>query len=165
MKNYVIRYGLIGGSISIGLGIINWFTISQWYGPTVSQAVGWLSIIFSLMCVPLGIKYYRDKLNNGSVSFGKGFGIGTGIALVASVAIFIYSMLFYAFAGDSFDEWSKQGLSENELIELQKQMEQTPVVYSDWFQSLILTISVFIIGMIINLISNLVLKRTTIELN
>lgn len=165
MKNYVIRYGLIAGSISIGLGIINWFTISQWYGPTVSRAVGWLSIILSLMCVPLGIKYYRDKLNNGSVSFSKGFRIGIGITFVASIAIFIYSMLFYVLAGDSFDEWSRQGLSEAELIELQMQIEQTPIVYSYWFQSLILAISVFIIGMIINLISNLALKRSTIELN
>ncbi len=166
MKNYILRYGLIGGSISIVLGLTNWFTVAEWYGPTVSQVIGWISITLSLMCVPLGIKYYRDKLNHGSVSFGKGFRIGIGITFVVTVVIFIYSVLFYLLAGDSYDEWRKRGLSEAEVLELEAQIAQGPdFLYSFWFQGFALMFSVFIIGMIVNLISNLVLKRTTIELN
>lgn len=160
MKNYILRYGLIGGTISIAIGIINWLTIAQWYGQAVSQIFGWLTITLSLLCIPMGIKYFRDKLNNGSVSFSKSFGIGTGIAFVASTVIFIYSLLFYALAGEKFDEWTRKGLTEAEIVDLQARIDQTPdFIDVHIFQGLLLTISVFIIGLVINLISTLILKK------
>ncbi len=162
MKNYVVRYGVFGGVLSIALGLINWFTVAQAYGPASSQVLGYLSIILSLMCVPLGIKYFRDKLNNGKVSFGKGLKIGLGISLVASLINFLYGMLFFVFAGESFQEWNKQGLSETELKALQMQMEQTPdFILTPWFQGLVLGVSVFLIGLVISLISSLILKHST----
>lgn len=164
MKNYILRYGLWGGGISIGLGLINWFTIAQIYGPGVSQVIGYLSIVLSLMCVPLGIKYFRDKLNSGKLTFVHGFKIGLGITFVASLVTFLYSMLFFVMAGDSFDEWSRKGLSETELAEMQAQIAQTPdFVLTPWFQGLILFLTVFMIGLIINLISSLALKRAEIN--
>lgn len=162
MKNYVLKYGLIAGIINITLGLSNWFTIAQAFGPSISQTVGYLSMVLSLMCIPLGIKYFRDKINNGNVSFAKGFRVGLGITLIASVITFFYSALFFVFAGDSFDEWSKKGLSASELEAYELRLVQTPdFVFTPWFQGLILFLSVFMIGSIINLISSLVLRRST----
>ena len=113
------------------------------------------------MCIPLGILYFRDKLNGGSVSFKKGFSIGLGITFVFSIVTFLYSLLFFEFAGDSYQEWIQQGLTEAELQELQLRMEQTPdFVHAPWFQGLVFFLTVFMIGMVINLISSLALKRS-----
>ncbi|MEK6154069.1 DUF4199 domain-containing protein [Flavobacteriaceae bacterium 3-367] len=163
MKNYMLRYGLWGGGISIGLGLINWFTVAQIYGPGVSQVIGYLSIVLSLMCVPLGIKYFRDKLNRGKLTFAHGFKIGSGITLIASLVTFLYSILFFELAGERFDEWSRKGLSETEIGALEAQLLQSPdFVYTSWFQGFVLFLTVFLIGMIINLISSLLLKRSDI---
>ncbi|MCE7991361.1 MAG: DUF4199 domain-containing protein [Roseivirga sp.] len=152
MKKFVIRYGIIGGLTSVVLGLLNWFLIAKPLGFGVSQWVGYLSIIVSLMCVPLGIKYFRDKLNNGVVSMGQSFRIGMGITLVASVIIFIYSMLFFFIAGNDFDQWKEEGTTQSQMADMPE------FATTFWFQGLIMFITVLLIGFIINLISSLLLK-------
>ena len=162
MQRVIIKYGVYGGIISIALGLINWFTVAQAFGPIVSQTVGWLTIIVSLMCVPLGIRYYRDRINGGNLSFGRGFHIGMGITSIFTLISFFYSVLFFVIAGDSFDEWSRRGMSEAEIVQLEARMAQAPeFVSTPWFQALLLAISILLIGLFICLVSSLMLKRST----
>ncbi|MCO6512119.1 MAG: DUF4199 domain-containing protein [Aridibacter famidurans] len=161
MNNYTLRYGIAGGIVSIALGLLNWFTVAQWFGPIPSQTVGWLSIILSLMCVPLGIRYFRDKLNDGNVSFGQGFRIGFGITFVVSALMYFYSALFFIFQGEEFIEWTKRGLSTAEVAAYEQQIAQTPAwVYTPWVQAFLLFVSIMLIGLVITAISSLILKRS-----
>ncbi len=161
MKTVNLRFGIIGGCISIAFGLLNWFTISQWYGAAASQAVGYLTIIASLMCVPMGIRYFRDQVNGGAITFSKAMKVGFGITTIFSLISFLYSALFFVFAGEDFDQWRKKGLSSRELAELEVQMAQSPeFVFTPLFQGLILAVSVFLIGMIINFISAFILKKS-----
>jgi len=115
----------------------------------------------ALLCIPLGIRYFRDKLNDGMVSFGEGFKIGMGITFVTSIIMFFYSMLFWVLAGDDFMKWRENVLTESELKQAQLQMAQMPdFVLTPWFQGLVMLLTVFLIGMIINLVSSLALKRS-----
>ncbi len=160
MKNYPLRFGLTGGAISIALGLINWFTVAQMYGPMASQTLGYLTVVLALMFVPLGIKYFRDKENGGRISFGQGFRVGIGIVLVFSLMTYLYSVLFFILAGDAFTAWTQQGLTETEMQALEQRMLEAPAFASSpWFQSLLLSISVLIIGLVINFISAMILKR------
>ncbi len=160
MKNTVLRYGLLGGIISIALGLLNWFTVAQFFGPSPSQIIGYLTVALALMCVPLGIKYYRDQVSGGTISFGHGFKIGLGITGIFSLLTFLYSLIFFTIAGDEFNAWNERFLTDSELQEWQRRMVDAPdYITSSWFQSLILLISVFLIGMVINLISSFILRR------
>ena len=160
MKKCILTYGLMAGSISIVLGLLNWFTVAQAYGVTVSRTIGYLSIILALLCIPLGIRYYRDRLNNGRITFGEAFRIGIGITFITSFMIFLYSVLFFVFAGSTYDEWTRKGLSEAELNELQARVAQAPdFVFTPWFQAFILFLTVFLIGVIIDFISAMTLCR------
>ena len=169
MKKFVLRYGLIGGCLLIGLGLFNWFFIAQMFGYNASEIFGYLSIILALLCIPLGIKYFRDKLNDGMVSFGEGFKIGMGITIITSVIMFFYSMLFWVLVGDDFMKWREKVLTESELKQAQIQIAEMPdFVLSPWFQGLVMLLTVFLIGMIINLVSSLALKnskKSVIETN
>ena len=109
MKNFIVRFGVLGACVSIALGLINWFTVAQWYGVSTSQAIGYTSIAVSMLCIPLGIRYFRDKLNQGKVSFGEAFKIGNGITFVAAVIKGLYSMLFFLVEGDDFAVWQRIG--------------------------------------------------------
>ena len=150
MKNFILRYGLVGGCISIFFGLLNWFTIAP-FTYNGSQIVGYITLILSLLCIPAGIKYFRDKLNSGNVTFAQSFKIGLGITVIASIVMFLYSSLFFIFAGDTFTEWQ---------AEANPQAAEIPeFMMNPWAQGLIMFFISFFIGLIINLISSLVLKQ------
>lgn len=158
MKRFVIRYGILGASISILLGLLNWVFIAPEYGPNISETVGYLSIVMSLLTIPLGIKYFRDKLNDGRVSFNEGFKIGTGITLITAIIMGLYGMLFFLIEGDDFMAWHEQWASQIDMR--QANVTNMPeYMLSPWFQGVVMFIMVFLIGIIINLVSVLVLKR------
>lgn len=160
MKNFIIRFGVGGAIVSIALGLLNWFFIAQPYGKESSQLIGYLSIIISLFCIPLGIKYYRDKLNSGELTFREGFKIGLGITTITSIIMFFYGILFFVIEGDHFKEWQESGLTPSELEQLKIQISNTPdFIMTPWFQGFILFLTIFIIGMIMNLFSSIILKK------
>jgi hypothetical protein len=75
-------------------------------------------------------------------------------------------MLFWVLAGDDFMKWREKVLTESELKHAQLQMAEMPdFVLSPWFQGLVMFLTVFLIGMIINLVSSLALKKSTIVIN
>ncbi len=160
MKKFVIRYGILGASISIVLGLLNWVFIAPVYGPNISETVGYLSIVMSLLTIPLGIKYFRDMLNDGSVSFSEGFKIGAGITLIAAIIMGLYGMLFFLIEGDDFMAWHKQWATQIDMH--QTNVSDMPdYMLSPLFQGIVMFIMVFLIGIIINLVSVLILKRAT----
>ncbi len=160
MKKYILKYGVIGGLTSSILGTLNWFLIAKPIGVSASQAVGYISITLSLLCIPFGVRYFRDKLNQGFVSFTQAFKIGLGITCVAGIVMAIQSILFFAFQKEEFLEWQKNDLSEAELAAFNEQLAQMPeFAYSPWFQGIVMFLMVFLIGAVVNLISALALKQ------
>lgn len=160
MIKIVFKYGVIGGLISSVFGTLNWLIIAQSTGVNGSQVVGYISIILSLLCIPFGVRYFRDKLNNKTVSFGQAFKIGLGITVMAAIVMAIHSILFFAFQKKEFLEWQKKDLSQTELIAFNEQLAQMPeFVYTPWFQGIVMFFMVFLIGAVVNLISALLLKK------
>ncbi|MDH3652046.1 MAG: DUF4199 domain-containing protein [Saprospiraceae bacterium] len=160
MKHVILRYGLLAGSLAIILGLINWFLIAQQFGYDASQLAGYFSIILALLCVPLGMKYFRDRSATGELTFGQGLKIGMGISAVTSIVMFFYSMVFFQIAGDDFHKWREKNLTESELEAAEQQLAQLPdFVLSPWFQGLLMFFIVFLIGLIVSIISSLALKN------
>ena len=157
----MIRFGVVGGLISITLGLLNWFTVAQAYGPRASQIIGYLTVVLALMCIPLGIKYYRDRKNHGQISFGEALKIALGITVVFAIVSYLYSLIFFWLAGDRFEDWRNQGMTEAERYDLQQKMLDAPsFVNAPWFQSLILFISILLIGIVISLLSAALLRQS-----
>lgn len=160
MKKIVLKYGIIGGVISSILGTLNWFTVANSIGVQGSQAIGYISILLSLLCIPFGIRYFRDKLNNETVSFGQSLKIGLGITIMAAVVMTIHSILFFIFQKEEFLEWQRKDLSQTELMSFNEQLAQMPdFSYTPWFQGIVMFFMVFLIGGVINVISALLLKK------
>ncbi|NAS11441.1 DUF4199 domain-containing protein [Poritiphilus flavus] len=160
MKGYILKYGIAGGLISSILGTLNWLMVAQSIGVSASQALGYISITLSLLCIPFGVRYFRDKLNKGAVSFGQAFLIGMGITGIAALVMAIHSMLFFAFQREEFIAWQRQDLSPAELAAFNEQLAQMPeFAYTPWFQGIVMFFMVFLIGAVVNLISALLLKK------
>ena len=160
VKTSIVKFGVGGAVLLIVLGLLNWFLIAPNFGVTASQTIGWLGIILSLLCIPLGIRYFRDNINNGSASFGEGFRIGIGISIVTSVIMFFYAMLFFVFQGNEFREWQLKGLEGQQLEAMKAQLAAMPeYAMTPWFQGLVFFLMVFLIGLAMTLLGAFICKK------
>lgn len=160
MKKIVLKYGIIGGVISSILGTLNWLFIASSVGVQASQAVGYISILISLLCIPFGIRYFRDKLNNETISFYQSLKIGLGITIMSAIVMAIHSILFFVFQREEFLEWQRKDLNQAQLLAFNKQLEQMPdFIYEPWFQGIVMFFMAFLIGAVVNVISSVLLKK------
>ena len=163
MQKFIVRYGLISGCLLIALGLVNWFLIAKQFGYDGSQTFGYLSMIVSLLTIPLGIKYFRDQLNQNNVSFGQAFKIGMGITAIPSIIMGLYSMLFFMLQGDEFLKWSEENFPPEEWADMQTQLAAMPeYVMTPWFQGIVMGVTVLLIGLFMTIISSLILRSQKI---
>jgi hypothetical protein len=143
MKNILIRYGLIGGLI---VSVLMTASMPLWHFPedySLALISGYVSILLSLSAVFMAVKNYRDRYNNGKISFGKAFLIGIYITLIAgsiySLSFIVYNEMtdgaFYDMFRDmQVEEVNKMNISEadkaTKISEVDKEvkMMSNPVV-------------------------------------
>lgn len=167
MKKSIIRYSLYG-SLTLTVLFVVGMAIGGSIDYSTSEVFGYASMVISLLFVFFGIKHFRDKENNGSVSFGKALLIGVLISLIVAVVFGIIDFLYIKFINPDFMtdyythsvEQYKATLSESEFqtkleqLESEKEMFMNPLV-----TFVVMTMTVFVLGFIISLISSLILQR------
>ncbi len=167
MKKTVIKFGLYGALTICILFLISWFLLSDLPFGT-QEILGYVSMILSLGFVYLGIRHFRDKENEGRVSFKKALVIGILISLITALAFGILDVIYTEilnpdFMNEYYDatvENMRNSLPPDEFkvqlaeIEAQKQLFSSPI-----FSFALMASTVFVIGFIISLISALILQR------
>ncbi len=91
-QSIVIKWGLIGGMVSIIIGLITYLL-----GLSDSNYFKYLGIIAMVAVVILGLFEYRDKLNGGFASFSDLFKVGLLIGLLITVISSIWSLIYMNF--------------------------------------------------------------------
>lgn len=101
MKKNVIVFGLIAGVIASVLMVISMARCSSDANFEHSMLIGYASMVLAFAFIFVGIKNYRDKYNNGSITFGKAFKTGLYISLIASTMYVITWLIdYYVFIPD-----------------------------------------------------------------
>jgi len=167
MKNTIKKYGIyaaiVGGVFFISSHYFNW-------GMDYStlEFFGYASIFASLLFVFFGIKHFRDRINNGIISFNKAFLMGLAISAISGIMIGILDFVYVKVINpDFFTEYTQymlegmqQTLSaeqfEVEKASLEAQMETFAV---PGISGLFMFVIVFLIGIMISLVSALILQR------
>lgn len=167
MKKIALRYGLYSSLVLVGLFLMSYFIFER-DNYAVKEVVGYSSIVISMLFVFFGIRHYRDQLNGGMLSFGKGMKVGMLIVLLPSIAFGLFNV-FYVWVMDPGFVERYYGLEIASLqktlpaaefeaartrIENEIEMFSNPAV-----QFLAMGLTVFIIGVIVTVISSLILKR------
>ena len=172
MKKNIIIYGLIGGAIVSTLMLFTVNYISHCEGNAdfeTSMLIGYASMLIAFSLVYVGIRNYRNKYNEGVISFGKAFRIGILIVLIAST-IYVISWLiaYYFFIPDFMDKYSAQklaelkasGASQAEIEKETKSMENFARMYQNpFFNAMMTYVEILPVGLVVTLISSLILKR------
>lgn len=150
MQKTIFNYGIrsmIIGLLLFGLSLL----LSQYMELGNGELFGYAGIILALTMVYFGIKAYRDKVNNGQVSFSKALLIGLGISAFGALGIALMDMLY---TGVIDPDWA---------VKYQEEMaaqgyEDTPM-YSTPVLGVMMFGIVMTVGAIISLLSALILKR------
>jgi hypothetical protein len=176
MKRTVITYGLIAGAavsafMSITMAI--YAKDDTVHTGASSMVVGYLGMLIAFTFIFVAIKSYRDKQNNGIISFGKALGIGLLISLIAStIYVITWAIVYKNIIPDYMDKYcaamieqAKASLSgtalQNKIAEINKgkEMYATPAGFILFTYAEILPV-----GILVSLIAALVLKRKKLKI-
>jgi len=169
MKKIVIVFGLIAGLIVSALML---FSIAKCYNSSdfeSSMVLGYASMLLAFSFIFVGVKSYRDKHNQGVISFGKAFQIGLFISLIASTLyVVVWLVDYYVFVPDFMDKYSahmiaearKAGNSATEVAATVKQMNDYKEMYKNPLFVILLTYAEILpVGLVVSLICSLILKN------
>lgn len=151
MKKTVIKYGFYGLLLSATLFLMG-LVLGKNIDMSVQQIIGYATMVASLCFVFIGIKHYRDKVNNGVVSFGKALLIGILISAITGIGIAIVDYIYTTFINpDFFTDYAEAMRAEGYTGEIPE--------WSSSFAAFFMFMNVVVIGFIISLISALILQR------
>ncbi len=167
MKKTVLKFGLYG-AITICLLFVLAMSLGDGLDYSAQEIIGYSSMIISLSFVFFGIKHFRDKQNNGLISFGQALKIGLLISLLTALAFGILDTIYTQFVNPDFAteyytnyiEQLKETVPADELDEAIATAESQKELFSNPIMAfLLMAFTVFVIGFIISLLSSLVLQR------
>ncbi|MFA6276575.1 MAG: DUF4199 domain-containing protein [Pedobacter sp.] len=169
MKKNILIFGLISGLIVSSLITITaiCYTKKNFEG---NMVLGFTVMILAFIFVFVGIKNYRDKFNNGYISFVKALQIGLSISFIASTMYVItWLIAYYNFMPDFMEVMTAQGI---EKIRLSKELTSIEIkdkiaglnsmkeLYKSPIMVILLTyMEIFPVGIVVTLISAVILKR------
>ncbi len=169
MKKNVLVFGTIAGVLVSTFMFFSMLSVRNNPDFEGSMLVGYASMIVAFAFIFVAIKNYRDKYNNGVVSFGKAFQIGLYIALIASTFYVITWAFEYHFMMPDFmekysshmvDQLTKSGATEQEISAQTAIITKNSEMYKNpLFFVLFTYMEILPVGLFVALISALILKR------
>lgn len=169
MKKNVIVFGLIVGTLLCGMML---YTAHQCHANPkfeTNDVVGYAALLAIFSLIFVGIKNYRDKYNQGLITFGRAFKIGAYISLIASTMyVLVWLVDYYIFIPGFLDTYtthvlyqaSLDGATQVELDEKALEMAKFKELYKNPVFVILITYSeVLPIGLLLSLIIALFLKR------
>jgi small-conductance mechanosensitive channel len=168
MKPTVFRYTLYSIIAVLAFNSLHLFIIMPRTSYDTSEFFGYLTMTLSMIFVFFGVKYYRDRVNNGSLRFGEGLKIGLLIVLGPALFFALFDMLYIEVINPSWQddyftaylEKVKANTPPDQLdAKLKKVQEQKEFFSQPVITFLVMFVTIFIIGAIVSIISALTLRR------
>jgi hypothetical protein len=169
MRKTILRYGSYAGLFEFIAFVLTWLVIYLLNaGHEFQGYIGYVSIISPLIFIYFGIRYYRDRVNNGSVTFLKALKIGLLIVIIPAVSFAIVETVYVLYIDPKFYEnvaaydisEYRKSLPPAEFAIKLKEIKQEITLNNNPlnnFTAMILYVGA--LGAIITLISSLLLMR------
>ena len=164
MCKIVLVYGIIAGLLMDAMFLISFSLMEKGILPEHSELLGYTTMIIILSLIFFGIKSYRDKHNNGAMTYWKGFKVGIAIAGMASLFYYNSTDLKDTFMQKYTDQILKnmqqEGKSQEEIDKKKEEMNSMAEMYKNPFIRFGMTLmEIFPVGLAITLISAGVLRK------
>jgi hypothetical protein len=168
MKKIILIFGVISGAIS-SLMMVATVPVRHMIGYDKSIVIGYTSIVLSFFLVFFGIRFYRDNLGDGQITFPKAFAVGISITVLSCLCYVVtWEIMYYTVFPDFWDNFGahlveKLKASGASPAAVQAKLQQV-AKYKEMYKNPLLNaamtfIDPFEIGLVITLISAAVLRR------
>jgi hypothetical protein len=170
MKRNILVFGSISGIIVGTLMALSLFWANQGHDIKEGMLLGYASMVIALSLIYVGVRNFREKYNDGVISFGKALKLALGITLIAStIYVAVWLVEFYAFIPDFMDKYTAAHLQQvkasglnpaalqKQLAEMESQRDaydHNPLVVVGYTY-----LEIVPVGVIISLLTALLLKR------
>lgn len=112
MRRIVLTFGLIAGGILSAMMVIT-MPFHDAIGFDRAEVIGYASMVAAFLLIFFGIRSYRDNVAGGSVRFGRAFGVGALIAVVASLCyVATWQVLYRTVASDYLVKYQEHVVAE-----------------------------------------------------
>jgi hypothetical protein len=173
MKKNIILSGVFAGVFLAAVMVISTSLCYQKEDFEGSMLIGYASMILAFSVIFVAVKNFRDKVNSGFVTFGKAFGTGLIITVIASsVYVLVWLVDYYLFIPDFMDKYGahmireakREGASQAELSKTAAEVANYKEMYKNPLVIVLMTyLEIIPVGLIISLITALILKRKPIQ--
>ena len=170
MKSTALKYGGISGLI---LAVLFALSLAIFGGEEpnyeLSEVIGYVTMILSMLVVFFGIKSYRDDTLGGVISFKTAFLTGLGIAAVGALIFVAFDTVYVTLINPDFfndymawqiETMQADGASTEEIKKVRDQFEMFAGTTGLAISAVIMFLTVFLIGLVVSLISATILKKT-----
>lgn len=164
---YTFIYGGIAGAIVVG--IISASIAMDLPSHATSVWVGYLIMLTALSLVFVGVKRFRDVECGGVIRFGRAFGLGLGMALVAAVVYTVGWEAFVAVTGldfmagytnDIISGMQADGATQAAIDAKRAEMrEMTAMFDNPLYRIPMIFIEIFPVGLLVALVSAALLRN------
>ena len=172
MNRPIIRYGLYGAAILVGVNllIILIFGVPEPGDYALGEIIGYTSIVVALIPVYFGIKQYRDRHLDGHIGFWKGVGVGVGVASFPALAFAVYNYIYVRWIDPDFTQTYYEHAMQTAQAEMTAaefqayaaEMQTQQAMFTDpMMMTFVMFMTVFLIGVVIAAVSALILQRTS----
>jgi hypothetical protein len=169
MKKTILRFGTYAGIFELVCFALVWLVIKLFPIDHGTQGnIGLVAITCPLIFVYVGIRYYRDKLNDGSISFLKALRLGLLIviipalsyALVETVYVLYIDPQFYdkVFAYD-IEQYRKTLPPAAFALKAKALKAELAMDKNPFYNFSLMVLIIGCLGVIVSLISSLLLMR------
>ena len=165
MKKTIWKFGLISGAV---ISLLMVATI-PFEDTDLGLVVGYTTIVLAFLFIYFGVRSYRDTVGKGSISFGRGFTIGTLIAVISSGCyVATWEVIYYKvspdftakYAAHELNKAKANGASPEALAKREAELKRFAEMYKNPAYNVAMTfIEPFPVGLVIALVSAGVLRR------
>jgi hypothetical protein len=134
-----------------------------------AEVVGYTTMVLAFLLIFFGVRSYRDNVAGGTIRFGRAFGVGALIALVASVCyVATWQVMYFKLTPDFaakyqtylLDKARAEGESEETLAARKQEFARFKALYDNpAFNAAITFIEPLPVGLVVSLITAGVLSR------
>jgi hypothetical protein len=170
MKKAILRYGGYAALAELVFFVLTWVIIRlTGMGHKTQGYIGWVDLLCPLAFVYLGIRYYRDGLNNGNITFMRAIQIGLLTMLIPALAYALIETVYVIYIDPNFyhniylydTEQYKKVLSPAQYAaKLQAIQQQLVLMNNPFYNFFMMVLTIASLGTIATVISALMLKRT-----
>ncbi len=151
MWRSIARYGIYGFILAL-VAFLCALSFGQDLDFSTQEVIGYVTMIASLSFIFFGIKHYRDRVNDGKISFRRAVFMGLWIAGLTGIGIALADYIYLTLINpDFFEEYASVMRSEGYKGEIPN--------YGNGFLAMIMFLTVMMIGLVITLISALILQK------